>query len=131
MLGTLAASSMSELVSVTTVPPADAGALSATVQVAELPLPPAMTDGLQVSELPVCADALEARSVHVIRAIAARETRRFVARVEFTGGLLNEFTENLRHVGEPRCKVLAPRIACAACRFGNGAPCHCDARAVV
>ena len=55
MLGNDAASSMCELVSVTTVPPAGAAALSVTVHVAESPLPPAITDGLHVKELGVCA----------------------------------------------------------------------------
>jgi len=55
IVGSDAASSTSELASVTTVPPAGAGALSVTVQVAESPLPPAITDGLQARVLVVCA----------------------------------------------------------------------------
>src|SRR5215813_2317669 len=48
-LGSVAASSISELVRVTPVPPAAATALRVTVHVAEPPLPPAITDGLHVN----------------------------------------------------------------------------------
>ena len=71
-VGIVAASSMSELVSVTTVPPAGAAPLSVTVQVAESPLPPAMTVGLHVNEFAVCAWVIElkagsrARSVRTV-----------------------------------------------------------------
>jgi hypothetical protein len=57
-VGREAARSMRELVSVTTVPPAGAGASSVTVQVAEPPLPPVITDGLQVSEVALKAETL-------------------------------------------------------------------------
>lgn len=49
---------MSELVSVTTLPPAGAGASRVTVQVVEPPLPPVITDGLQVSEVALRAETL-------------------------------------------------------------------------
>jgi hypothetical protein len=54
-VGSVAASSTSELVSATTVPPVGAAPLSVTVQVAESPLPPAITVGLHVNEVAVCA----------------------------------------------------------------------------
>jgi hypothetical protein len=50
---------MRELVSVTTVPPEGAGASRVTVQVAEPPLPPVITDGLQVSDAALRAETLE------------------------------------------------------------------------
>jgi len=87
--GTDAASSMSELVSVTTVPAAGAAALSVTVHVAEPPLPPAMTDGLQESALAVCAKALEAGSAHAIRATPMANRARFVPFFNFTTLLLS------------------------------------------
>ena len=61
-VGNVAASSTSELVSVTTVPPDGAAPLSVTVQVAESPLPPAMTVGLHVNEFAVCAWAVELKA---------------------------------------------------------------------
>jgi hypothetical protein len=53
--GSDAASSTSELASVTTVPPVGALALSVTSQVAEPPLPPSMTVGVHDSEATVWA----------------------------------------------------------------------------
>src|SRR5256885_12428688 len=69
---------MSELASVTTVPPAGADEPSVTVHVAESPLPPAMIDGLHVNELAVCAYALGASSVHVIRQMPRANAECFV-----------------------------------------------------
>jgi hypothetical protein len=66
--GNVAASSMRELASVTTVPPAGAPALSVIVHVAESPLPPATIDGLHVSELAVCACAFKTSSADASRA---------------------------------------------------------------
>ena len=60
--GTDAASSINELPSVTAVPPAGAAPLSVTVHVDELPLPPAITEGLHVTEVGVCAEALHGSS---------------------------------------------------------------------
>jgi hypothetical protein len=87
--GSDAASSMSELVSVTTVPPAGAAALSVTVHVAEPPLPPAITDGLHVKALAVCAKAWVAGSAHAIRAMPMRNRDCFVASLDFMRCLLS------------------------------------------
>ena len=51
MLGTEVANSVSELVSVTTEPPAGAGELSATVQEEEWPVPPPMVAGIHVNDV--------------------------------------------------------------------------------
>src|SRR3982750_2457994 len=59
MRGSVAASSTSELASVTTVPVAGAAALSVTVHVTDPPLPPAIDDGLHDSALIPCAYALD------------------------------------------------------------------------
>src|SRR5262245_595636 len=67
MLGSVAASSTSELASVTVVPPADAGADSVMVHVAGSPLPPAITDGLHESELADCAWAPDVSSAVIPR----------------------------------------------------------------
>src|SRR5687768_2928483 len=50
MLGRVAANSMFELVRITTTPPSGAGALSLTVPVDALPLPPGICEGLRVTE---------------------------------------------------------------------------------
>ena len=57
-VGREAARSMRELVSVTTLPPAGAGASSVTVQFAVPPLPPVITDGLQVREVALRVEKL-------------------------------------------------------------------------
>ena len=63
-VGCDAASSMSELVSATTVPPVGAAAPSVTVHVAEAPLPPAITVGLHATPLTVCACAADTGHRH-------------------------------------------------------------------
>src|SRR5690348_7413313 len=72
--GRRAASSISELASVTRVPPAGAAPVSVTVQVDEPPLPPAITDGLHDNALAVWAETAAGVSAHAITAIAT-ETR--------------------------------------------------------
>lgn len=74
MFGAEAASSGSELVSATAAPPAGAAALSVTAQVAEAPLPPLMTEGLQIRDVTVCAQAPGTTHVHAnnARAVAIR-----------------------------------------------------------
>lgn len=57
-VGREAARSMRELVSVTTVPPEGAGVSRVTVHVVEPPLPPVITDGLQVREVALRAEKL-------------------------------------------------------------------------
>jgi hypothetical protein len=66
---------------VTTVPPAGAGALSVTVQVAESPLPPAITDGLQARLVEVCPWIGEVRRSGVVSTMA---TTTAVDAVSFT-----------------------------------------------
>src|SRR3954471_8221007 len=80
-LGNVAASSTSELVSVTTVPPAGAAPLSVTVQLAESPLPPAITDGLHVNEFAVCACAVALKAATRARSASAAPPSRVVESV--------------------------------------------------
>src|SRR5262245_45149642 len=93
-LGNVAASSISELTSVTPVPPAGAAAVRVTVHVAESPLPPAIAEGLHVNEVGVCAEALEESSAHTTkpipnahhdRADALVNTRRLLSNVRLGG----------------------------------------------
>jgi len=67
IVGTEAASSVSELVSVTVVPLPGAAELSVTVQVAGLPVPPPIVDGLQVNPVTDCACAVE-KNKHRLKA---------------------------------------------------------------
>jgi hypothetical protein len=93
---------MSELVSVTTVPPAGAAAPSVTVHVAEPPLPPAMTDGLQARDVTVCAWAVDGNGTHAISARPMAIEHRFAAAVDLTGCLLirrSAVTEGLPVMG--------------------------------
>ena len=80
-VGRVAASSTSELVSATAVPPAGAGPLSVTVQVAESPLPPAITDGLHVNAFAVCAWAVELKPRSRARSVRAVPPSRVVESV--------------------------------------------------
>src|SRR4051812_3736975 len=82
--GSVAASSTSELASVTMVPVAGAAALSVTVHVADPPLPPAIDDGLHESVLIPCAYALDVASAHAIVAIATLTAGRCVVRLTCT-----------------------------------------------
>ena len=83
-VGSVAASSMSELVSVTTVPPAGAPPLNVMVQVAESPLPPVITDGLHVNELADCARVVELRAESRARIASAVTPSRVVEGVNRT-----------------------------------------------
>jgi hypothetical protein len=76
---------MRELVSVTTVPPEGAAALRVTVQVAEPPLPPAITDGLQAREAAVCAKALVRSGVQAIKPNTTATRNCFVDPPDFMG----------------------------------------------
>jgi hypothetical protein len=80
---------MSELVSVTSVPPAGAAPLSVTVHVADPPLPPAMIEGLHAKELTVCAYARDGTSVHVMKLIPIANADRFAAPRSLTRHLLS------------------------------------------
>jgi hypothetical protein len=74
---------MSELVSVTGVPPAGAADASVTVHVAESPLPPAIVAGLQLTAFRVCPYTFDVISVVPI-AIPATNLKCSIARLSLT-----------------------------------------------
>jgi len=92
IVGAEAASSRSELASVTAVPPAGAAALSVTVQVDVPPLPPLMTDGLHDSAVGVCAEALGTTSANAINPRPGTKQYFFVASLDVTSYLLRYCT---------------------------------------
>src|SRR5262249_53333481 len=91
MSGGTAASALIELERATDVPPAGAAALSVTVPVEVVPLPPAMLDGLSVSDVTAGPD----------RAAAAE---------------MNESETVSIKIGAARCRITVPPVGGSGCR---------------